>query len=68
MRTSASTHSLTADRDVLFADPYGGLFANSPHPHSRVLYTPPHYTMHPLMLNYHYNYPPYPYLLPPGNY
>ncbi|CAH0691893.1 unnamed protein product [Spodoptera exigua] len=48
------------------ADPYGGLFANSPHPHSRVLYSPPHYTMHPLMLNYHYNYPPYPYLLPPG--
>ncbi|CAH2262815.1 jg9189 [Pararge aegeria aegeria] len=45
------------------ADPYGGMFAGS-HLHSRSL-CPPHYPIHPLT-HYHYNYPPYHYLLPPG--
>ncbi|KAG6452845.1 uncharacterized protein LOC115445205 [Manduca sexta] len=47
------------------ADAYGAMFGNSLHLHSRVMYSPPHYPMHPLM-HYQYNYPPYPYLLPPG--
>ncbi|KOB72634.1 Uncharacterized protein OBRU01_05807 [Operophtera brumata] len=49
---------------VLFTDPYGAMFAHSPHLHSRALYSPPHYPMHP-PFPYPYNYPPYPYLLPP---
>lgn len=65
---AASMPASMLDRKEPPAQPadYGALFANSQHPHSRVLYSPPHYTMHPLMLNYNYNYPPYPYLLPPG--
>ncbi|XP_028039404.1 uncharacterized protein LOC114249901 isoform X1 [Bombyx mandarina] len=47
------------------ADPYGAMFSNSQHPHSRVLYSPPHYSLHHLM-HYNYNYPPFPYMLPPG--
>ncbi|XP_072949310.1 uncharacterized protein [Epargyreus clarus] len=47
------------------ADPYGAMFASSPHLHARPLCSPPHYPMHPLT-HYHYNYPTYHYLLPPG--
>lgn len=47
------------------ADSYGAMFANSTHLHSRVMYSPPHYPLHPLM-HYHFNHPPYPYLMPPG--
>ncbi|KAI5637229.1 7 transmembrane sweet-taste receptor of 3 GCPR domain-containing protein [Phthorimaea operculella] len=46
------------------ADLYGALFASS-HAHARPLCPPPHFPLHPLM-HYHYNYPPYHYLLPPG--
>ncbi|XP_049873467.1 metabotropic glutamate receptor, partial [Pectinophora gossypiella] len=44
------------------ADPFGAQF---PPPHARPLCPPPHYPLHPLM-HYHYNYPPYHYLMPPG--
>lgn len=57
---------LTADWRVLFADPYGALFASSPLPHARPPCSPPHYPLH-YPMHYHYNYPPYHYLMPPGN-
>ncbi|XP_047533576.1 uncharacterized protein LOC125068480 isoform X1 [Vanessa atalanta] len=46
------------------ADPFGAKFAGSLL-HARSLCPPPHYPLHPLT-HYHYNFPPYHYLLPPG--